>query len=393
MTNNSHLLELEIADSNEDMSDVLATWGHEIRNPLSALCHALEIWHDAMQNPHEMEELRAVIERQVRQLRMLSAEVMDAAHVTHEKLAAPTERVNLKSVINDACEEVHPFIWQCDHTLNLTQCREPITVVGDSSRLLQVFANLIQNAAKFTDPGGTLAVTVVCRDGIAEVRIRDNGRGIEPHFLPRIFERFTQAPGRGNDGVGLGLGLVQAIVQRHGGTVSVQSEGLGHGSEFTVRLPLREEQGEVPRETPAESVIVPITTPAMNASLRILVVDDNPCLRMLMARLLGNLGHSVTVAEDGETAIRMALHQRPQVLFIDLMMPGIDGYEVARQLRPLPELQNLFLIALSGSGGDATRQRALEAGFDQYLLKPADINEIVATLAKVPVRPAVEGEL
>lgn len=393
MKNESRHLEEPIVESNEKTSDVLATWGHEVRNPLSALGYALEIWQDAICDPCQMEELRAIIERQVRQLKMLSADLLDVAQITHGKRVSPVEPVDLKNVIADACEEVQPLIRRCGHTLSIEQCREPTIVNGDSSRLLQVFANLLQNAAKYTDPGGKLAITIASHNAMAEVRIQDNGRGIDPHFLTRIFEKFTQVPGCQNDGVGFGLGLVQAIVQWHGGTVSVHSEGLGYGSEFTVRLPLREEPIDASGESPTESTIGPTTAPTTKAKLRILVVDDNPSLNFLLARLLGNLGHSVEAAEDGETAIRMVLYHRPQVVFLDLMMPGIDGYEVARRLRQHPERKDLFLIALSGSGGNTSRQRALKAGFDQYLMKPADISEIAAALAKIAEQPSISDAM
>lgn len=393
MTNDSRFQEESIVDSTDDVAEILATWGHEIRNPLSALGHVLEIWHDAMHDPIQREELRAVIQRQVSQLITLSADLLDVAHISQGKLEAPQLLVDLKRVIADACEEVQPLIRKRGHTLHVTQCGEPTSVSGDSSRLLQVFANLLQNAAKFTDPGGKLTITVASHEGIAEVRIQDNGRGIEPLFLPRIFKKFTQVPGFKNDGIGLGLGLVKTIVHWHGGTVSVHSEGLGQGSEFTVRLPLREEPSDTPPEFSTPSTSDPSKTPATQTNLRILVVDDNPCLNLLLARLLSNLGHTVAVAEDGETAIRMVLNQRPQVVFLDLMMPGIDGYEVVRQLRPQPGLEDLFLIALSGSGGETSRKRALEAGFDRYLLKPADITEIAATLATIPVRPPVDDAM
>jgi CheY-like chemotaxis protein len=287
-------------------------------------------------------------------------------------------------------------------------------VCGDPSRLLQVFANLIQNAAKFTGRNGSLRVTVEPLNGLAVVRVCDNGPGIEEHMLSEIFEPFTQVNGtRGpaNDGLGIGLGLVKTIVELHGGSVAARSAGLGHGSEFTVRLPLLNEFADnqpatqlpavedgslrtlklpTTRTDPCGATVQSKPPPAAGhngqrpPAYRIVVVDDDRSIGELMARLLRTIGQSVTVANNGEMAVRMVLNERPQVVFLDLVMHGMDGCEVARELRGHPQLAGLVLIALSGNGDEESRRRAGEAGFDKYLVKPTGIAMLAETLAGLP---------
>ncbi|HUG93420.1 MAG TPA: HAMP domain-containing sensor histidine kinase [Planctomycetaceae bacterium] len=228
-------------DARRRTEEFLATLGHEMRSPLSALSTALQVWSMAKEDPAQMEELRSIMERQVRQLVHLSDDLLDVARIAQGRLELHREPVGLEELIEAACEQVRPFIDGRGHALTVRMPAEPLVVYGDPSRLLQVFANLIQNAAKFTNRNGSLCVTVEPQDGMAVVRVRDNGPGIEEHMLPSIFEPFTQvAETRGleNDGVGIGLRLVKTIVELHGGAVVARSEGLGCGSEFTVQLPV-----------------------------------------------------------------------------------------------------------------------------------------------------------
>lgn len=372
--------------ANHRMEEVLATLGHEIRNPLSALSHALEVWPGAQHDQSQMEELRSLMQRQVQQLIRLSDDLMDVARSNRGELELRREYVLLRQLIDDACEEVRPFVDRCGHVLAVTLPDEPIAVYGDPSRLVQVFVNLIQNAAKFTNRNGRLRVTVESRDDMASVRVCDNGPGIEEHMLSEIFEAFAQVNGtRGpaNDGLGIGLRLVKTIVELHGGSVAARSAGPGQGSEFTVLLPLLNDTGHSHR--PATQPVAAVNghgrrTPAY----RIVVVDDDRSIGELMARLLRTIGHSVTVASNGEAAVRMVRDERPQVVFLDLVMHGMDGCEVARQLRDHPELEGLVLIALSGNADEESRRRAREAGFDKYLVKPIGIVTLAETLACLP---------
>lgn len=230
-----------IEDSKRRTYEVLAVLAHEMRNPLSALNNALQVWPNAIHDPALMAELRNIMVRQVQQLTCLSDDLLDVARITEGKFELHLKRIDLNEVLQNACEEVRPFVDQRGHQLRVQLPAERMELYGDSSRLLQVFSNLIQNAAKFTDPGGTLIVTVESSANFAIVRIRDNGAGLEAHVLEEIFDPFTQVDGAsasGSAGLGLGLPLVKTIVARHGGDVAADSAGLGQGSEFTVRLPL-----------------------------------------------------------------------------------------------------------------------------------------------------------
>jgi CheY-like chemotaxis protein/two-component sensor histidine kinase len=372
--------------ANRRIEKVLATLGHEIRNPLSALSHALEIWPSVQNDQTEMAELRSLMQRQVRQLIRLSDDLMDGSRIAQGEFILRREHVLLRQLIDDACEQVRPFVDRCGHALTVTVPDEPIAVYGDPSRLLQVFANLIQNAAKFTGRNGRLCVTVERLDGMAVVQVCDNGPGIEEHMLSEIFEAFAQVKGTHgpeNDGLGIGLRLVKTIVELHGGSIAARSAGLGQGSEFTVLLPLSDDRGLGHR--PAAQPVAEVNGHGRRPSAyQIVVVDDDRSIGELLASLLHTIGHSVTVADNGATAVRMVLDERPQVVFLDLVMHGMDGCEVARQLRDKPELDGLVLIALSGYGDEESRRRAEEAGFDKYLVKPIGIATLAETLAGLP---------
>lgn len=228
--------------------EFLATLGHEMRNPLSALSYALQVWGWAKSDPEQMEEIRQVIEREVGQLTRLSEDLLDAARIVQGKLAFRREPIDLRQILDHACQEIRPFINRRGHSLSMEIPNDKIPVFGDGSRLLQAFANLIQNAAKFTASRGSLHVAVELQAGNALVRIRDNGQGIEEQMLSRIFEAFTQVGGAhslATDGLGIGLRLVKTIVEIHGGTIAVRSQGLGCGSEFFVQLPLMSEAAPV----------------------------------------------------------------------------------------------------------------------------------------------------
>jgi CheY-like chemotaxis protein len=271
----------------------------------------------------------------------------------------------------------------------------PVFVYGDSSRLIQAFANLIQNAAKFTERDGLLEISVAGQDGTAVIRIKDNGAGFAEHMRTTIFEAFTQVEGNvplGQRGLGIGLRLVKTIVELHGGTVTARSEGLGQGSEFTVQLPAVDGASPVPPEvadpTAARGDVRAEAPPAH----RIVVVDDDRSSAELLARMLRSIGQTVWVANDGATAIRTVLEERPQIVFLDIVMRGLDGCDVARALRGHLELDGLVLITLSGSGDEVTRRRALDAGFDKYVVKPTSIAALAEMLAGIPAAEATTGE-
>lgn len=383
--------EKPLLDANRRLDEVLATLGHEIRNPLSALSHALEVWRRSQDDPLLTEELRNIMERQVRQLTLLSDELLDAVRISNGKLELRREQVRLGQLIDGACEEVRPLIDRCGHALTVRRPSDAVTVYGDASRLLQVFANLIQNAAKFTGRNGSLSVAAESEEDKVVVRIRDNGPGIEEHMLQAIFEGFTQVNGTrtpANDGLGIGLRLVKSIVELHGGSVAAHSQGLGCGSEFTVRLPVLGNAVHSKQNADAQPSAGHHHNGQQLPGYRIVVVDDDRSLGELLAQLLSAIGQSVTVAHDGAMAVRTVLEERPQVVFLDLVMQGIDGYEVARQLRQYRELAGLVLIALSGYSNQENQRRARIAGFDKYLVKPVSVARLAETLAAIAPAPS-----
>lgn len=370
------------------MDGLLATLGHEMRNPLSALSYALEIWPGGEADATRMGELRDIMRRQVNQLVRLSDDLLDVARIAQGKLQLRREPVVLTHLIEQACEQIRPLIDGSGHAMSVWLPAEPIVVDGDVSKLIQVFSNLIQNAAKFTDNNGSLSVTVGSQDKMAVVRVRDNGRGIESHLLPVIFDSYTQGArpiGPKGDGLGIGLGLVKAIVELHGGSVAAHSEGPGQGSEFTVQLP---QSSEATHGSPDGMLSGVAGHDARRPPIfRVVVIDDDRSNRELLARLLRMNGQSVTVASDGTMGVRMVLAERPHVVFLDLMMQDMDGCEVANRLRSNPELAGLILIALSGSGDEGSRVRARAAGFDKYLVKPASAAMLTAALIAVSRQP------
>lgn len=374
------------------MDGLLATLGHEMRNPLSAISYALEIWPEAEADATRTGELRDIMRRQVNQLLRLSDELLDVARVAQGTLELRREPVLLTQLIEQACEQIRPLIDGCGHEMSVCLPSEPIVVDGDLSKLIQVFSNLIQNAAKFTDRNGSLSITVESQQEMAVVRVRDNGRGIESRLLPLIFEPYIQGPGPigpvpvgpKREGLGIGLGLVKAIVELHGGSVAAHSAGPGRGSEFTVHLP---RFSQTPQDSPTG---MPPDVGGDNwqrpPAFRVVVIDDDRSNRELLARLLRMNGQSVTVASDGAMGVRTVLAERPQVVFLDLMMHDMDGCEVAKRLRSNPQLAGLMLIALSGSGDEGSRERAREAGFDKYLVKPASVAMLIDALMGVALQ-------
>ncbi len=313
----------------------------------------------------------------------LSDDLLDVARIAQGKLELRREQVGLRQIIEDACEEVRPYIDRCCHTLTVTMPPDPILVHGDASRLIQVFANLIQNAAKYTDREGSLCVTVEQREGMAVVRVCDNGAGIEEHNLQVIFDAFTRVDGKRAityDGLGIGLQLVKSIVTLHGGDVSVYSAGPGCGSEFTVRLPAMNDAAHSKQPTRRQAAAGRDGNGQRPPAHRIVVVDDQRSLAELLAKMLRSLGQVVTVADNGATAIQTVLEERPQFVFLDIGMYGVDGCEVARQIRGHPELAGVVLIALSGNGEEQNKRRAMDAGFDTYLVKPTSFAELAETL-------------
>ena len=369
------------ADRRKD--EFLATLAHELRNPLAPVRNALYLLKSDAATPAAREQARAMMERQVHHLIRLVDDLLDVSRVMRGKVDLRKERTDVGAVAARAVETAQPLIDARRHTLTVNVPPSPVWVHADPVRLAQVVGNLLTNAAKYTDDGGQLTLTVERTDGEAVVRVRDTGIGIAPDMLPKVFDLFVQvetAADRTQGGLGIGLTLVKRLVDLHGGTVEAHSDGPGRGSEFVVRLPaLRIDD----RRLPIGDGGRPIDDhqSAVDKRRRVLVVDDHADAADSLALLLQMQGHEVRVARNGPEAVAAVSADPPEVVLLDLGMPGMDGYEVARRLRA-DGGQGVFLVALTGWGQEEDRRRTREAGFDHHLTKPADPDELRALLAR-----------
>jgi CheY-like chemotaxis protein len=321
-------------------------------------------------------DLAQMIERQVNHMVRLVDDLMEVSRVTRGKIELRKETVDLRDVIASAVETCRPFADAARHELAVTLPPVPLVVHADAVRLAQVFSNLLNNAIRYTDQGGRIALNAERNDGQAVVTVTDSGIGIAPEMLPRVFDMFVQAEHsgrRGQAGLGIGLTLVRSLVHLHGGTVAVASAGLGKGSKFTVQLPIA--------ARPVERLPVLQGTPSLRGAPRVLVVDDNRDAADSLGVLLRMLGADVRVVHDGAAALRAFEEFHPVACFVDLGMPGMDGFEVAQRIRARADAQGAVLIAHTGWGRDKDRDLTLAAGFDEHLVKPADLNALQAVLA------------
>jgi PAS domain S-box-containing protein len=380
-------VEAELRESHRRKDEFLATLAHELRNPLAPIRNALAVLRLTGADPTRREEARGIMERQVRQMVRLIDDLLDISRITRGKIELRRERVALADVVRSAVESSRPLIDLAGHTLTVTLPPGPVILDADPTRLAQVLLNLLNNAAKYTEPGGHLGLTaeVVAGEGrpaSLEIRVRDTGVGIPKGMLPQVFEMFTQVDRsleRAQGGLGIGLSLVRGLVQLHGGTVEARSEGPGKGSEFVVRLPL---PPQVPLEPQPAPGAAPAGTNGSAARRRVLVVDDNIDSANSLGRLLDLLGYETHTAHDGPAALADASRFRPDVVLLDIGMPGMSGYELARRLRRLPGMSRALLVALTGWGADDDRRRSHEAGIDYHLVKPVDISGLQELLAE-----------
>jgi PAS domain S-box-containing protein len=380
-----------LADLDRRKDEFLAMLSHELRNPLAPILNAaLLLRLDSNRNRSRgienpiLQQSASIIERQVGQLTHIVDELLEVSRITTGRIQLRRESTVLNVVVEDAVATVRSLIDQRRHELTVSIPAQAIWVHGDTARLEQVVVNLLTNAAKYTDQGGHVWLTVQQEGDEAVLRVRDTGVGIAPEILPRIFDLFTQAErslDRAQGGLGIGLALVQRLVEMHGGTVAVSS-ALGLGSEFVVRLPV-----VLPPPTQAPSPRTETAQPT-GPSLRVLVVDDNVDTVTTLALLVKESGHDVRTAYDGSTVLEAALDYRPNVVLLDIGLPGLNGFEVAKQLRQQPALQNAVLVAMTGYGGVSDRQRSQEAGFDHHLVKPGDFGKMLQILAIVSELPA-----
>lgn len=368
--NNTQLYEA-LRDNDRRKDEFLATLAHELRNPLAPIRNSLQILKLGQLDEDTVERSLDMMERQLQHLVRLVDDLLDVSRVMRGKIELRKESVELAAIVARAIETVQPLIDAQGHHLTVKLPSESVTLNADPVRLAQVIGNLLTNSAKYTEPGGRIALTVERSGETAQIRIRDNGIGIEKHLLPRIFELFVQAEHgttRTQGGLGIGLTLVRNLVEMHNGTVEAHSEGLGKGSEFVVTVPANTGGTRRPARSEAGSVRPKRT----ESGLRLLVVDDNQDSANSLAMLLRFQGHDVRVAYGGEAALTDVPSYEPHAVFLDIGMPGIDGYEVARRLRQQFSSRKLVLAALTGWGQQDDRRRTAEAGFDHHLVKPVE---------------------
>lgn len=364
---------LALADQHRRKDEFLAMLSHELRNPLSPILNAVHLLRLQGGENLIQREARSVIERQVGQLARLVDDLLEVSRITSGKIRLREERLDFLGVVERAVESARPLIDRRRHELSVSVPPEPIWLHADPTRLEQVVVNLLNNAAKYTEEGGQILLSARQEGDEMVLRVRDTGVGIAPEILPHVFDLFTQADrslDRSQGGLGIGLALVRNLVEMHRGTVDAWSPGLGRGSEFTVRLPVL--------LSPASHTPNAPTPPAgqVAGGLRVLVVDDNEDAANMFAKVLGIWGHDVQRAYTGPIALEVAAAYRPDVVLLDIGLPGINGYEVARRLRQIPHLEGVKIIALTGYGQDSDRQLAKEAGFDEHLTKPVDLVEV-----------------
>jgi len=374
----------DLADANRGKEEFMALLSHELRNPLSPILNALTILRQMRTNDPIIEQAGEIINRQVMQMVRLVDDLLDISRITKGKLRLTKETVELRLVANRAAETARPLIDARKHDFSMSLPTDPVWVEADPARLEQIVVNLLNNAAKYTDPGGLIRMSVYQEGAEAVIRVRDNGVGIPPEMLPRIFDLFAQVDGavsRSHGGLGIGLALVRTLVEMQEGRVQAQSAGLGEGSEFTVKLPVV----PAPPGQGAMTVLEPGTN--LSRPLRILVAEDNVDAGDSLSLLLRLYGHKVRVARTGPTALEMALASPPDVVLMDIGLPGMDGYQVARRLRDKSEFKTTTLCALTGfTPSPADRQRQQQTGFDHYYVKPVSLETLLELFKTVEQR-------
>jgi len=366
-------------DANRRKDEFLAMLAHELRNPLAPISAAADLLAMAGRNPDIVQKTAAIIARQVRHMTGLVDDLLDVSRVTRGMIRLDEQPLDIVGVIGDAIEQVRGLVQSRRQHLAMHLPAQQAQVLGDRTRLVQVLSNLLNNAAKYTPEEGRIDVRADVVNGDVEIVVEDDGVGIAPDLLPHVFDLFTQAErslDRSQGGLGLGLALVQSLVELHGGRVEAQSDGPGAGSRFVVRLPAI----AAGAHDAAGQRLQQVATGASAAPLRMLVVDDNADAAEALCLLLRALGHDVTVEHDGVAAIARARSDRPQLMFLDIGLPGMDGLELARHLRDLPETANATLVAVTGYGQSDDQQQTRQAGFDHHMTKPAKLPEILAVI-------------
>lgn len=385
-------IELALKEADRHKDEFLAMLAHELRNPLAPIHNALQLMHRQSFTDPQLAWSRDVIGRQVAHLTRLVDDLLDVSRITRGKINLNKEVIELETLITRTVETVQPLINERGHTLTVDVPKGMLAVLGDPIRLVQAIGNVLSNAAKYTERGGRITLVAGESDAELVIRVRDNGIGIPADLMPMLFRLFTQldgTSGAAQSGLGIGLALVQRLVEMHGGSVTARSDGLGHGSEFVIRLPLfiREkiESGQPIQQLSALEQSMTNADLATRTQRRILVADDNNDALESLATLLQLSGHEVYTAANGAMALESAEQHRPEVALLDIGMPKLDGYEVARRIRAQPWGQRITLVALTGWGQDSDRKRSQEAGFDSHLVKPLDLDKLTELLAALPL--------
>jgi CheY-like chemotaxis protein/nitrogen-specific signal transduction histidine kinase len=372
----------DLAEANRSREEFMALLSHELRNPLSPILNALGIVRSMKTDDPIVQQAGAVIERQVGQMVRLVDDLLDVGRITKGKLRLEKKPIELRVIVNRAAESARSLIDARKHEFSVALPMKAIWIDGDAARLEQVFVNLLHNAANYTNTGGLIRVTVKQEADEAVVSIQDNGIGIAVESLPHIFDMFNQAntasAKRSHAGLGIGLALAGSVVEMHGGRVQAHSAGLDTGSEFTVYLPAL---ANAPAQLPKIADVKQSEKPKL---LRILIVEDNIDSGDTLSTLLRLNGHEVLLVRSGNIALEAGPAFRPDVVLCDLGLPGIDGYEVAKGLRALPQFENVLMCALTGfTPSEADRDRPRQAGFNHHFIKPLALDKLLAILASV----------
>ena len=368
-----------LADLDRRKDEFLAMLSHELRNPLAPIVNGVQILKlDKSQDPRQRQVL-GIIEHQVSQLVRVVDDLLELSRITSGKIVLSTEWVSIADVVERAVEATRPLMVQHRHKLAVSLPPDPVRLRADPVRLEQVVVNLLANAAKYTGEGGNVWLTVEQTGRMIELQVRDSGIGIPADLLPNVFDLFTQGDrslDRSKGGLGIGLALVKRLVDLHGGSVQVTSV-IGQGSRFVVRMPVNSASSTPSSPSPTK---VPSQT---TKGCRVLVVDDNADAAQTLRMLLEQAAHEVRVANDGRKVLETILDFRPQLVLLDIGLPGLDGFQVAKSIRQEPMLKGILLVAITGYGRESDRLRSSEAGFDHHLVKPAKFSEVEAILAAI----------
>jgi signal transduction histidine kinase/ActR/RegA family two-component response regulator len=363
--------------------EFLAMLGHELRNPLAPILNASHLIRKQTPEESPLHRSAAILSRQAAHMSRLVNDLLDVGRITQGQLRLELAEISLTEVLEQALEQSRPLIDQREHSLAVALPSRNLRVRADPVRLAQVFANLLQNAAKYTPNGGSVSLATEVLDGAVAVRVRDTGSGIPRAMLESIFDLFTQLPrslDRSDGGLGIGLTLVKRLAEMHGGTVSASSEGVDAGSEFVVTLPTLQPAGAT-----AVSMPPPVSS-TPGRSCRVLVIDDNEDANQSMGMLLQTAGHEIANAYDGPSGLALARRFLPDLLLLDIGLPGMSGYEVARRLKADPATAHIHIVALTGYGQGSDVQQAREAGFDHHMLKPSRLQDVLEQIDAVMAR-------